>query len=130
MIKYLSILFFLFSLNYQICYAQLNQFSFNQNDWTPWDYSNIQFTSIKETITVSSTNPFSISLSLWNELSTQDGPGCPFRPSCSGYMVTAIHKYGPVSGWVMGVDRLMRDHKWADDDNYPMRNDYFYDPVE
>jgi putative component of membrane protein insertase Oxa1/YidC/SpoIIIJ protein YidD len=131
MIKYLPVFILLIILNHQICNAQVTPSSNNQSEWSPWEYSTVKHTTIKEvSSTTSITNPFLISLSLWKEISTQDGPTCPFRPSCSGYMITAIRTYGPLCGWCMGIDRFMRDHKWANDDNYPIVNGFLYDPVE
>ncbi len=60
------------------------------------------------------------------------GP-CPMHPSCSQYCSEAIKRHGPLMGWMMAVDRLMRcgrdemrfapririDGRWK-----------FYDPVE
>ncbi|MDO8585772.1 MAG: membrane protein insertion efficiency factor YidD [Armatimonadota bacterium] len=69
-------------------------------------------------------------LGVWHVLTDQDGATCPFRPSCSGYMITAIRKHGVIVGWMMGMDRYLRDHKWANEDDYPVIEDYLYDPVE
>ncbi len=33
---------------------------------------------------------------------------CPMHPSCSAYAMQAIREHGPVIGWVMTCDRLMR----------------------
>lgn len=35
-------------------------------------------------------------------------PLCRFEPSCSEYMIQAIHKYGPLSGACRGVWRICR----------------------
>ncbi|HEX4588572.1 MAG TPA: membrane protein insertion efficiency factor YidD [Gemmataceae bacterium] len=37
---------------------------------------------------------------------------CRFQPSCSEYMILAVHKYGPVSGGWRGVRRICRCHPW------------------
>jgi putative component of membrane protein insertase Oxa1/YidC/SpoIIIJ protein YidD len=33
---------------------------------------------------------------------------CPMYPSCSQYCLEAARKHGPLIGWIMGCDRLMR----------------------
>jgi putative membrane protein insertion efficiency factor len=41
-------------------------------------------------------------------LSPIDGDRCPMYPSCSRYSLEAIDKHGPVMGWIMTCDRLLR----------------------
>ena len=41
-------------------------------------------------------------------LSGIDGNRCPMTPSCSEYAAQAIQKHGPVLGWIMACDRLLR----------------------
>lgn len=41
-------------------------------------------------------------------ISPVDGHRCPMHPSCSAYFKQAIEKHGPVAGWVMGMDRIVR----------------------
>lgn len=33
---------------------------------------------------------------------------CPMHPSCSEYSRQALKKYGPIRGWIMTTDRLIR----------------------
>ena len=33
---------------------------------------------------------------------------CRFSPSCSGYMLLAVDKYGPIRGTMKGLQRLFR----------------------
>jgi hypothetical protein len=33
---------------------------------------------------------------------------CPMHPGCSAYSRAAVEKHGPVIGWIMACDRLMR----------------------
>ncbi|HLW63797.1 MAG TPA: membrane protein insertion efficiency factor YidD [Gemmataceae bacterium] len=35
---------------------------------------------------------------------------CRFTPSCSEYMIQAIHKYGPLRGTAKGLWRICRCH--------------------
>jgi hypothetical protein len=43
-------------------------------------------------------------------ISSQDGPHCAFRLSCSGYAKQAVKKRGWVMGFLLAADRLMRCH--------------------
>ena len=40
-------------------------------------------------------------------------PSCRFTPTCSGYAVQAIRKYGPIKGLYLAVRRLLRCHPWG-----------------
>jgi putative membrane protein insertion efficiency factor len=39
-------------------------------------------------------------------------PLCRFHPSCSEYMIEAVHRYGPVRGACKGVWRICRCNPW------------------
>jgi putative component of membrane protein insertase Oxa1/YidC/SpoIIIJ protein YidD len=41
-------------------------------------------------------------------LSGADGDRCRMYPSCSTYCVEAFKKHGPLLGWIMTCDRLLR----------------------
>ncbi|WP_022663771.1 membrane protein insertion efficiency factor YidD [Desulfospira joergensenii] len=41
-------------------------------------------------------------------ISPIDGARCPMHPTCSEYAGKAIQKHGPVLGWIMACDRLVR----------------------
>jgi putative membrane protein insertion efficiency factor len=41
-------------------------------------------------------------------ISRADGNRCPMYPSCSHYAAQALKKHGPVMGWIMTCDRLLR----------------------
>ncbi len=43
-----------------------------------------------------------------NHISVVDGNRCPMYPSCSSYASRAFEKHGPVLGWIMSCDRLVR----------------------
>lgn len=43
-----------------------------------------------------------------NHLSAVKDGGCPMHPNCSSYGLEAFAKHGPLMGWIMTCDRLMR----------------------
>jgi putative membrane protein insertion efficiency factor len=43
-------------------------------------------------------------------VSPADGRSCRFFPSCSTYMLQAVHRHGPLIGVVMGLERVQRNH--------------------
>lgn len=43
-----------------------------------------------------------------NHLAAVKDGGCPMHPNCSSYSLEAFAKYGPLMGWIMTCDRLMR----------------------
>lgn len=43
-----------------------------------------------------------------NHLSAVRRGPCPMHPSCSEYARQAMAKHGPIKGWVMATDRLLR----------------------
>lgn len=58
---------------------------------------------------------------------------CPMHPSCSEYADQAIAKHGPLIGWTMALDRLMRCGRDETRRNRKIRVNgdvLFYDPVE
>ena len=42
------------------------------------------------------------------------GPRCRFHPTCSAYMIEAIHLHGPIKGVWLGLKRLSRCHPYND----------------
>lgn len=36
------------------------------------------------------------------------GQQCRFQPTCSNYFIQAVRKYGPISGSVRGIWRILR----------------------
>ncbi len=41
-------------------------------------------------------------------ISSQDGPTCNFRPTCSGFGMACIQEYGVARGILLTADRLLR----------------------
>jgi hypothetical protein len=41
------------------------------------------------------------------------GGRCRYQPTCSQYMIDALHRYGPIRGTWRGLRRIGRCHPWA-----------------
>ncbi|MCB5951740.1 membrane protein insertion efficiency factor YidD [Enterococcus sp. BWT-B8] len=41
------------------------------------------------------------------------GPRCRYHPTCSEYMVDAVHTHGGIKGGVMGIARILRCHPFV-----------------
>ena len=66
-------------------------------------------------------------------ISPIDGDRCPMTPSCSAYAQRAIQKHGPLTGWIMAMDRLVRcgrDEKHLAPRVMIQGVPHIYDPVE
>jgi putative component of membrane protein insertase Oxa1/YidC/SpoIIIJ protein YidD len=66
-------------------------------------------------------------------ISPIDGDRCPMYPSCSTYSGEAFHKHGPILGWIMTCDRLMRCGRDELDRSARIEKggkSYCYDPVD
>ena len=67
-----------------------------------------------------------------DHISAVDGDRCPMNPSCSQYAARAMKKHGPVMGWIMACDRLVRcgrDEAWVSPHVRIKGRDYIQDPV-
>ena len=53
---------------------------------------------------------------------------CNFTPSCSNYAYQSIDRYGGLIGSVMTFERLSRDHPWAWNEKYKLKNKRLFDP--
>jgi hypothetical protein len=47
------------------------------------------------------------------------GGQCRFEPSCSQYMIDAVHKHGPWRGGWRGIRRIARCHPWSEGGHDP-----------
>ncbi len=66
-------------------------------------------------------------------ISSADGDRCPMHPSCSTYSSEAFQKHGPILGWIMTTDRLMRCERDELDRSPRIQKGgqvYCHDPVE
>lgn len=43
-------------------------------------------------------------------ISPADGSSCMLYPTCSGYAMQTLRKHGPITGFVMTSERVMRNH--------------------
>lgn len=122
--RYLFVGLYLFLLNVPTCTAQ---------SWEPWDFdASAQATQSQEMDHPLKLpfDPGAMLIRVWQQgLTSQDGPTCPFYPSCSEYARIAIERYGTFWGWALGMERYMRDHRWSDEFPYPEYRGYLYDPV-
>ncbi|RQP14042.1 MAG: membrane protein insertion efficiency factor YidD [Chryseobacterium sp.] len=48
------------------------------------------------------------------------GSNCRYTPTCSHYMLEALHIHGPLKGLLLGLKRIGRCHPWGS---------HGYDPV-
>ena len=63
-------------------------------------------------------------------ISSQDGGGCTFVPSCSEYGLKSVQKQGVIVGMLATFDRLTRCHAHGRDDYDAVPNSQrVYDPV-
>jgi hypothetical protein len=47
-------------------------------------------------------------------------PSCRYTPSCSGYAITAIERYGAARGGWMALKRILRCHPWGGQGHDPV----------
>lgn len=55
---------------------------------------------------------------------------CNFTPSCSNYAYQSIDRWGGLLGSVMTFERLSRDHPFAWEEKYKVKDKRLYDPPE
>jgi putative membrane protein insertion efficiency factor len=46
---------------------------------------------------------------------------CRFTPTCSQFMLEALHKYGLLKGGWMGIRRILRCHPWGGHGHDPVK---------
>jgi len=114
----------------------------NEPSWGPWSVTEQYPVIAKETPAdgqreqrfPSLTAPFIWAIRFFQIFITNaDGPRCMMYPTCSQYGYLAFKKHGPIIGFFMTADRLMRDNISVGE-FYPIIPIYgtfrFYDPVE
>ncbi|MBN1117161.1 MAG: membrane protein insertion efficiency factor YidD [Bacteroidales bacterium] len=65
-------------------------------------------------------------------ISSQDVNACVFEPSCSVYMMESVKSKGLVFGTLNGFDRLLRCHRFVNEDDYELNKQtgLYYDAIE
>lgn len=66
-------------------------------------------------------------------ISPVDGHRCPMYPSCSAYATEVFEKHGPLMGWIMTCDRLVRCGRDETKLSFTVivdNREHTYDPVD
>ncbi|MBK8518298.1 MAG: membrane protein insertion efficiency factor YidD [Saprospiraceae bacterium] len=58
------------------------------------------------------------------------GSHCRYQPTCSQYMIEAIHEWGPIKGLWLGLKRISRCHPWGKHGFDPVPKKVKNDPKE
>jgi len=92
---------------------------------SPRDYS-FEADNAGEFLTKSLANAY------WFFISDVDGDNCPFRPSCSSFLIQSAKETNIFQGSLMFFDRFTRDMNIAKGhDHYPkVSAGYYYDPPQ
>jgi putative component of membrane protein insertase Oxa1/YidC/SpoIIIJ protein YidD len=95
------------------------------NKQTHRDYS-FEADNPGELIAKSLTNAY------WFFISDVDGDNCPFRPSCSSFLLQSVNEINIFQASLMFFDRFTRDMNIAKgEEHYPkVSAGYFYDPPQ
>ncbi len=48
------------------------------------------------------------------------GKSCRYTPTCSQYMIEAVHEWGPLKGFWLGLKRIGRCHPWGSHGHDPV----------
>lgn len=114
--------------------------SYAQTDWVKWGKGEISYSKKNDFTTrdysISGENfPEAALKSLtsvyWYFISDVDGDNCPFRPSCSNFLIEAVKETNFPQGVLMFFDRFTRDlNIFQRNQKYPRYGlTYYYDPV-
>jgi len=74
----------------------------------------------------------SLANAYWFFISDVDGDNCPFRPTCSAFLLQSVNETNIFQASLMFFDRFTRDMNITKGhDNYPIvSTGYFYDPPQ
>lgn len=80
----------------------------------PWDFNHYterdEITEVyKQSRAGEGPFPVRVLQKVFQAVSEVDGDRCPMAPTCSTYSIQALKKHGIAAGWVMTVDRLIRE---------------------
>ena len=127
----------LYALLLVFCIASVNA----QTDWVKWEKADLSYSKnnkiTKRDYSISGLNFSEAALKsltsvYWFFISDVDGDNCPFRPSCSGFLIEAVKETNLPQGTLMFFDRFTRDLNIFGRMNYYPRYGvlHFYDPVD
>lgn len=111
-----------------------------QTDWVKWEKPEVSYFKKvelkKRDYSISGENLSdvvikSFTTAYWFFISDLDGDNCPFKPTCSRFLIDAIKETNPPQGVLMFFDRFTRDiNIFNRTDKYPIYDSqHFYDPV-
>lgn len=85
----------------------------SDQSFAPWDFScgkrGGQYSEMPREGAREASLPIQGLHSIFQAVSAVDGDRCPMTPTCSNYGLQAMDKHGPLVGWMMIVDRLLRE---------------------
>ncbi len=113
--------------------------TFSQTDWVKWEKADFSYQKPLElrkrhysfeADTFSEALVKSIGNAYWFFISDLDGDNCPFRPSCSSFLIQSASETNLLQGTLMFFDRFTRDmNVYKGHNHYPrVKRGYYYDP--
>lgn len=114
--------------------------AFSQTELTKWGkadfFYRIEYSSDQRDYSYNSASTFDILLksftnAYWFFISDLDGDNCPFRPSCSAFLLDAVEETNFIQGVIMFSDRFSRDASFIGiSSRYPLhKSGKLYDPA-
>ncbi len=72
----------------------------------------------------------SVAYTYWFFISDFDGDNCPFRPTCSAFLMQSVEETNIAQGMLMFFDRFTRDmNLYKGHNHYPrVKSGHYYDP--
>jgi len=114
--------------------------TFSQTDWVKWEKADYSYEKPNEywhRVYSFEAGDFgealvkSVGNAYWFFFSDLDGDNCPFRPSCSSFLIQSAKETNILQGMLMFFDRFTRDmNVYKKHDHYPrVKKGYYYDPI-
>ena len=114
--------------------------AFSQTDWVKWEKAEYSYEKPNEyrhrvySFEADHAGELvvkSIGNAYWFFISDLDGDNCPFRPSCSSFLIQSAKETNLLQGTLMFFDRFTRDMNiYKGHDHYPrVKKGYYYDPI-
>lgn len=112
-----------------------------QTDWVKWEKADLSYSKnsevTKRNYSISGESFSDLALKslasvYWFFISDVDGDNCPFRPTCSGFLIEAVKETSLPQGTLMFFDRFTRDlNIFGRMNRYPRYGAlHFHDPVD